>query len=335
MRVSGVRAVARAGLVACAALLGARAGCVAPALAGPVLDRVKASNSVACGAEERAGVAQRSEDGTVAGLAVDICRAVAVAVLGPEGRIVFTLMDSGPDFDAVRDGHEDLVFLTGGTIAAEPLADRLLLGPPAYIEPTVLMVPEGSNARTLRDLAGQRICFMIGTGAERAMEAALERDGLEVMRLGFEEDVEMQDAYNVGRCQAIVAEATFLAQVRQDGGVHALKSRILDGPLALDPVCLATGIDDARWSAIASWTLESLVIASVPPSGWTGNGTGPLAKAVSRLGAREGWLSDVTKAVGSYADIWRRNLGDGSPLKLEPGPNAPWPLGLLVTPMSP
>ncbi len=109
--------------------------------------------------------------------------------------------------------------------------------------------------RALRDLAGQSICFMIGNGAERAMEAALERDGLEVKRLGFEEDVEMRDAYNVGRCQAIAAEATFLAEVRQDGGVHGLKSRILDEPLAVDPIYLATGIDDARWSAIAIWTL--------------------------------------------------------------------------------
>ena len=304
-------------------------------MAGPVLDRVRASNSVACGAEERAGVAEKSEDGAISGLAVDVCRAVAVAVLGPQGRIVFTLIESDGDFEAVRNGHQDLLFLTGGTIAGEHLVDRLLLGPPAYIEPVALMVPEGSTVQALRDLAGQRICFMIGTGAERAMEAALEREGLEIMRLGFQEDVEMRDAYNVGRCQAIVAEATFLAEVRLDGGVHALKSRILDGPLALDPVYLATGINDARWSAIATWTLESLMIAAVPPTGWSGDGATSLAKAVTPLGIREGWSTDVTKAVGTYADIWRRNLGEGSPLKLPPGPNAPWPLGLMVLPMSP
>ena len=335
MRTSGFRAVARAGLLACGAILWTEAGWADAALAGPVLDRVRASHSVACGAEERAGVAERGEDGAITGLAVDLCRAIAVAVLGPQGEIVFTLMESDRDFDAVRDGRQDLLFLTGGTIAGEHLADRLLLGPPAYIEPVALMVPETSSARALRDLAGQRICFMIGTGAERAMEAELERDGLEIMRLGFQEDVEMRDAYNVGRCQAIVAEATYLAQVRQDGGVHALKSRILDGPLALDPVYLATGIDDARWSAIAIWTLQSLIVAAVPPSGWSGNRAGPLGKAATPLGTREDWLDDVTKAVGSYVEIWRRNLGDGSPLKLQPGPNAPWPLGLLVPPMSP
>ncbi len=335
MRAFGFCAAARAGLVACAALVSVGTGWVDVARAGPVLDRVKASNSVACGAEKRAGVADRNEDGTIGGLAVDLCRAIAVAVLGPRGRIVFTLVDSDRDFDAVRNGHQDLVFLSSGTIVGEHLSDRLLLGPPAYIEPMALMVPEGSTARTLRDLAGQKICFMIGTGAERAMEAALERDGLQVMRLGFQEDVEMRDAYNVGRCHAIAADATFLAEVRHDGGVHGLGSRILDDPLALDPIYLATGLDDARWSSIATWTLESLMVAAVPPSGWSGDGAKSLAKAVTPLGARDGWSDDVTKAVGTYADIWQRNLGDESPLKLQPGPNAPWPRGLLVPPMSP
>ena len=167
------------------------------------------------------------------------------------------------------------------------------------------------------------------------MEAALEHDGLEVKRLGFQEDVELRDAYNVGRCQAIAAEATFLAEVRQDGGVHGLKSRILDGPLALDPIYLATGIDDARWSAIATWTLEGVKAAAVPLSGWSGDGGRSLSGAATPLGFREGWTNDVTKAVGTYADIWRRNLGEGSPLKLQPGPNAPWPQGLLDLPMSP
>ncbi len=335
MRRSGWHAVARAGLVACTALVSVGTGSVGPALAGVVLDRVKAANSVACGAEERAGIAEKNEDGTIGGLAVDLCRAVAVAVLGPKGGIVFTLIDSDRDFDAVRNGQEDLLFLSSGTMVGERLSDRLLLGPPAYMAAMALMVPEASPVRALRDLAGQSICFMIGNGAERAMEAALERDGLEVKRLGFEEDVEMRDAYNVGRCQAIAAEATFLAEVRQDGGVHGLKSRILDEPLAVDPIYLATGIDDARWSAIAIWTLERLKVAAVPPSGWSGDDARSLSSALTPLGFREGWPDDVTKAVGTYADIWRRNLGDGSPLKLQPGPNAPWPRGLLVVPMSP
>lgn len=305
------------------------------AVAGPVLDRVKASGSVACAAEQRPGFAERSEAGPITGLAADLCRAISVAVLGPEGRSAFTVLDSAGGFDSVRDDRQDVVFLSAGTMAAERLVGRLLVGPPAFIETESLMVPEASPVGTPRDLAGRSVCFMIGSGAQRAMEAAFERDGVDVMRLGFEENVEMRDAYNVGRCQAVAAEATVLGEMRRDGGIHALKSRIVDAPLALDPVDLATGLNDARWSAITFATLETLVAGALPSSGYTGAAAAPLADAATPLGFRAGWYGDVTHLVGTYADLWRRNLGAESRLKLPPGPNAPWPAGLLLPPAPP
>ncbi len=331
-----MRAAALVAPAAVAAITGLLAAAT-PAAAGPVLDRVKAAGIVRCAAEERPGFAETDAEapGPARGLAVDLCRAVAVAVLGPAGKADLTILDSVGGFDAVRAGAFDLIFAAGGTLAAERLADRLVPGPPAFIETTSVMVPEGSAMRAVGDLAGASVCFMIGTGAQRALEAALERDHVEVRRLGFGEDVELRDAYNVGRCTAVAGEATFLAEVRQDGGVHALKSRLLAAPLALDPVFLATGLDDGRWSAMADWTLLAFQLGSAPRSGWTGAGAAPLAAAATSLGAREGWYGEVVTAVGTYAEAWARNLGDGSDLKLSPGPNQPWPAGQLVLPASP
>ncbi len=311
-----------------------------PAAAGPVLDRIRAANTVSCGAEERAGFAEAGEtgtdrDGTVSGLAVDLCRALAVAVLGPGGKVSFTVLDSVRDMEAVRAGRQDVVFLSGGTLVAERLADHLLPGPPAFLETESVLVPEGSPVRAPRDLAGLSICFMIGTGAQRALEAAVEREGVTIERLGFGEEVELRDAYNVGRCRAVAGDATFLAEVRQDGGVHGLKSRLLDAPLAVDPVFLMTGLDDARWSAMAGWTLQAVLLGAAPRSGWTGAGAGPLAAAATPLGFRPGWYEEVVGALGTYGDMWNRNLGEGSDLRLAPGPNAPWPAGVLVVPASP
>ncbi len=312
-----------------------------PATAGPVLDRVKAAGTVSCGAEERPGFAEAEEAGTgqeggpVHGLAVDLCRAIAVAGLGPEGKASFTVIDSAKDFDAARAGRFDVMFLTGGTLASERLADRVALGPPAFIETESVMVPESSAVRSVRDLAGASVCFMIGTAAQRALEGALEREHVEIRRLGFGEDVELRDAYNVGRCQAVAGDATFLAEVRQDGGVHGLKSRLLDAPLALDPVYLATGIADGRWTAMTGWVLQALVLGAAPRSGFSGAGAEPLARAATPLGFRENWYADTVEATGTYAELWARNLGDGSGLGLPPGPNQPWPAGVMVVPASP
>ena len=85
----------RASALACALVVAAAQG----ASAGHVLDRVKAEGVVRCGASARPGFAAAGED-RITGLAVDLCRAVAVAVLGPRGRVEFRLYAAPRDWGA-------------------------------------------------------------------------------------------------------------------------------------------------------------------------------------------------------------------------------------------
>ena len=66
-------------------LLGAQ---TMPASAG-VLDRVRAEGVLRCGGAVRPGLAFPDPDGKLAGLEVDLCRAVATAVLGSSARVEF------------------------------------------------------------------------------------------------------------------------------------------------------------------------------------------------------------------------------------------------------
>jgi general L-amino acid transport system substrate-binding protein len=108
--------------------------------ADAVLDRVRAAGVVRCGAQERPGIAAPTRDGGIAGLAVDLCRAVGVAVLGPGGRVVFRVYDSDRDFAAVLQGEDDVSFLTGDAIADHRLAPSILPGPTVFIERVTLLI---------------------------------------------------------------------------------------------------------------------------------------------------------------------------------------------------
>ena len=302
-----------------------------PAWAGSVLDRVRAEGVVRCGAGERPGFAWAGADGRINGLAVDLCRAVAIAVLGPESRVGLRLYGSSRDYDSVRSGADDLFFLSGTEIAEETLAPSVLLGPTVFIEALSLMVPEASSANRLADLAGVPVCFVAGSGAQRALEAAAGRQHVSFARLGFQESDEMLDAYDVQRCRAVAGEATQLARMRLDGGVNHLASRILPQPLALYPVVAATGTNDAQWSALVAWVVDALVLADAPQSAWYAD---PLPLPAAALGLHEHWREGIAAALGTYATILRRNLGEDSVLKLSPGPNALWPAGLLMPPQA-
>ena len=48
------------------------------------------------------------------------------------------------------------------------------------------------------------------------------------------------------------------------------------------------------------------------------------------FGLDEQWARNAIKAVGNYGEVWNRNLGAATPLKLERGLNAQWNQGGLL-----
>jgi len=297
--------------------------CLIPdAHAGSVVERVKARGNVRCGSVERPGLASISANGRWTGLTVDVCRAVAAAVLGSPDRIEYHVYESPKDFDAVRNQQDDLYFLTGSEINEQNLAGKVVPGPTVFVESDVVMVASASAAHHVADLAGDSICFMIGSSAERSLEAYFDVMHLGWLRRAFSEDGEMIDTYIVQNCHAIAGEVTTLAEVRLNGGVNRLVSRILPEPLTAFPVMAATGTNDAQWSAIVGWTVHALVSAERPETKWYAGGAGAMPISAQDLGLDKEWQRRVLAAVGNYGDVFERNLGKGSPLKLDRGLNA-------------
>jgi general L-amino acid transport system substrate-binding protein len=312
-------------------LLGLTAAC--PAQAGGAIERIRAEGVLRCGAVERMGIADAPPEGPAAGgvvgIAVDVCRALAVAVLGPGGRVAFSLYDAPHSFDPLRNGADEVGFLTGNEIAEQDLGAGVVPGPTIAISPVAVMVPEASAVRRLADLSGQTVCVMIGSAPQRALETAADALHLSIARLAFEEDVEMLDAYNVGRCGAVVGEAGYLAGMRQTPGVRRLASRLLPETLGADPIVAVTAMADGAWAADVAWVFDALLLADAPAGAWQSAGKDALP--VRRLpGLRAGWQPEIVAAVGSYSAIVRRNLTDR--LGLAPGPNALWPDGVLLSP---
>jgi len=294
---------------------------VSAAHAGIVVDRIKAQGVVRCGGEPRPGLVSVRPDGRAMGLYLDVCRAIAAAVLGPTGRLEFRQYDSSKAYDTVRNGNDDVYFLSGAEILEENLAGKVLPGPPVFYETTAVMVADNSPVHQLADLAGKPICFSLGSNAERHLEGWFAAHHLDFNHMGYQEDVELYDTYNAQVCHGLAAEATTLAEVRLDGGVNHLRSRILPESLATFPILAATGTQDAEWSAIVAWVVHTLVRAELPEAKWAASGLDSLRIPAPELHLDQDWQKRVIGAVGSYGDIYRRNLGEGSPYKLTRGAN--------------
>ena len=153
---------------------------------------------------------------------------------------------------------------------------------------------------------------------------------LDFVRMGYMEHGELHDAYNAQVCEAQVGESGDLATARLEEH-SGPSSRILAEPLAIFPVFALTPASDPQWSAIVAWAIYAMQRAELPATPWAAAGS--LAVEGRDLGLPDDWAKRVVGAAGSYADIYARNLGEGSALKLPRGPNAPAELGgLFVTP---
>lgn len=306
---------------------------ISVAMAGSVIERVKARSVVRCGSVERPGLASADGHGRWRGLNVDVCRAIAVAVLGSPDRIDYHVYETPKQFDAVRNQEDDVYFLTGSEIDEQKLAGKVVPGPTIFVETDTVMVPSSSAAHNVCDLTGKTICFMIGSLTERSINAYFDTLHKNWLRMPYSEDGEMNDAYNVQRCNAIAGEITTLAATRVDRGVNRLSSRLLQEPLSVFPVMAATGTNDAQWSAIVAWTVDTLISAERPETRWYAGGAGAMPVAAPELGLDKGWQRRVLETVGNYGDIFERHLGKGSQLKLDRGLNAnQFSGGLLLSP---
>jgi general L-amino acid transport system substrate-binding protein len=300
--------------------------------AGPIVDRIKSSGVIRCGGVPRPGLVGQSSEGAPSGLYLDLCRAVGAALLGPEGRIEFHRYDSDKAFRRVADGADDLFFLDGTDIADHRLAGVVALGPAVYFVSTAAMVHDDAAIQHLSDLWGKSICFYQGDNAHLNLEAATAARRLDFVRMGYMEYGELHDAYNARICEAQVGESGDLAAARL--AEHAAPaSRILSEPLATFPLYAATPASDPQWSAIVAWAIYALQRAELPATPWATAGLESVGVEGRDLGLVDDWAKRVVGVAGSYADIYARNLGEGSPLKLPRGPNAPAERGgLFVTP---
>ena len=146
---------------------------------------------------------------------------------------------------------------------------------------------------------------------------------LDYIRMPFTEDVEMNDAFSVRHCEAMAGEITALADTRAAGGRPLEGARILPDALANFPIVAATPVADGEWAAIVAWTINTLMRADSKETKWTLGGVNSLRVDAPELGLAAGWQKSLIDTIGTYGDLYEKNLGETSALKLPRGLNAP------------
>jgi general L-amino acid transport system substrate-binding protein len=209
------------------------------------------------------------------------------------------------------------------------------------------MVPNASGITTLKDLAGKPICVESGTTTELNLADRMRQLNVPYTPLKFQNSDQTFAAYMGARCVAVTSDRSQLAGKRSSFPNPAAHT-ILSDVLSKEPLAPATVNADPAWADAVRWIVYALYQAE--ESGITqANVEAKLAEAKAQtnladlrrllgvegdLGQQLGLPADfvvkIVKSVGNYGEIFNRNLGPSSPIKLDRGLNRSWKEGGLL-----
>lgn len=323
------------------------AGATAPA--SRTLAAVKARGALRCGINPGlAGFAHQDGRGRWTGFDIDFCRALAAAVLGDPDRVVFAPLANDARFPALQGGRVDLLSRNTSWTFGRDAGLGVDFAGVSYYDGQGFLAPRDLELESAAELSGARICVQSGSTSELNLRDWFRARSINWMPVLAPTVERARQDYERGVCDVLSADISALASARAtlaDQNAHVL----LPDVISKEPLGPVVRQGDPGWTDVVRWTLNALILAE--ELGVTADNVDRMRKEstvpeVRRLlgadtgygallGLDDGWAYRAILAVGAYDEVFNRNLGRDSALKLERGQNALWNArrpGLLYSP---
>jgi len=315
-----------------------------PAWAGPTVEKIKKADAVTCGVSTGLpGFSNADSQGKYTGLDVDVCKALAAALLGSADKVKFTPLTAQQRFTALQSGEVDLLSRNTTWTQQCDTALGLNFAPTTFYDGQGFMVPAKLGVKSAKELNGATVCVQPGTTTELNLADYFRATKMEFKPVVIEDLKEIEAAFFAGRCDVYTTDASGLASTRAVKTTNAADYVILPEIISKEPLAPAVRHGDDEFFDIVKWTVYALIEAE--ESGVTAANVDQMLKSENpnikrllgvtagmgkNLGLDEQWAYRAIKQVGNYGEIFERNVGANTPLKLQRGINALWTKGGLM-----
>ncbi len=328
------------------------AAVLGPAASAVTLDSLLPKGFINCGVSEGlAGFSEADENGNWSGIDVDVCRAVAAAMFGDPSRVKYTPLSANERVGALESGAIDVLSRnTTWTLTRD--AAGLEFAAVTYYDGQGFMVREDLGISSLSELDGAAICVTTGTTTEEHLADYFRANDMTYAPVTRTDYADVKAAYEAGECDVLTADQAALHAHRtklKDPDAHIILPDVISreplGPVVFQSGCERGG--DDQWVEVIRWTLYAMLeaeargVSSNNVEEMRGTSSNPdirrllgvEGKMGRSLGLPDDWAYNIIKHVGNYAEIFERNLGPDTLLKIPRGLNALWKDGGLHYPM--
>lgn len=304
--------------------------------AGPKLDAVKARGELICGTRgETLGFARRDDKGVYSGFDVDMCRAVAAAIFGDASKVKYVPLEADKRFAALNDRSVDM--LASGTTLTLTRDASLGLDFVAtyYFDTQAFMAPRKLGKKSVKDMNGATVCVQMGTTTADNVQDYFRNNNMTFKPVVFNNVAELRQAFFAGRCDLLTADRSAIYATRAAYASNPNEYLILPESASREPLGLIVrdGERDfgeiVRWSFYAMVEAEELGVTSRNVDDMARSDSGPIKRLLGGvpgtgkvLQIDDRWAYNIIKQVGNYGEVYERNVGSGSPLKIPRALNA-------------
>ncbi|MBN8475790.1 amino acid ABC transporter substrate-binding protein [Sulfuritalea sp.] len=316
----------------------------APAHAGKTLDQVRQRAQLTCGVSTGViGFSAADSQGHWNGMDVDICRAIAAAVLNDAAKVKYVPLNAQQRFTALQSGEIDLLSRNTTWTLTRDASLGLHFTAVTYYDGQGFLVQKKLKISSAKQLKNAEICVQSGTTTEKNLGDWFKAQGIKVKPVVFEKFEASIKAFFSGRCQAYTTDASALAFIRSKEAPNPDDYVVLPELISKEPLGPVVRRGDDEWFAIVKWVIFALIEAEeygitqanlermkASPDPAIQRLLGGAEDSGKLLGLERDWAARAVKAVGNYGEIFQRNVGSASPLKLPRGANALWNKGGLL-----
>jgi general L-amino acid transport system substrate-binding protein len=320
--------------------LGAAVSLAAASASAATLDDVKAKGHIQCGVSQGVlGFSQPDDQNRWTGLDVDFCRGVAAAIFNDPEAVRFTPLTAKDRFTALQSGEVDILSRNTTWTMGRDTALGLQFAGVTYYDGQGFMVRRDLGVSSARELGGASVCTQTGTTTELNLADYFRANNMEYEVVAFENNAEVIDAYDAGRCDVFTTDASGLYGTRlilANPDEHMILPEII----SKEPLGPVVRQGDDQWFNIVKWTYyallnaEELGVSQDNIDGMMDSDNPEIRRLVGvegsfgeAIGLSNDWAVNIVKAVGNYGEIFDRNVGPDTPLEIERGVNALWTNG--------
>jgi general L-amino acid transport system substrate-binding protein len=306
------------------------------------LEMVKQRDVLNCGV--RAGIrgfANPDETGRWQGLDVDICRAVAAAVLGDADKVKFVVLPEQAQLTALLSGSVDLLSAMIPWTLTLDTSMGLLVAGASFYDGQSFLVKRRLGVKSALELDGATICLHDGQQKQDHLSDFFQEHEIRFSSTNFDSLERAARELVNGRCEVVTDNRSRLYGLRLSLE-RADDYVILPEVISREPHGPIVRQGDDGWFAIVRWVLFALLTAEeygltsdtvdaamADPDVRVQTFLGQTGNFHKGLGLDARWAYQVIKQVGNYAEVFERNIGHQSTIKMDRGLNALWNRGGL------